>query len=80
MDSTSIQPETMPWIQMETTMPMMPMVRQAGTRAKLNFSCRVAMGVSYRLRREVIPANSTATKKMMANREPPGMLWNRFGR
>ena len=58
----------------------MPMVRQAGTRAKLNFSCRVAMGVSYRLRREVIPANSTATKKMMANREPPGMLWNRFGR
>ena len=38
------------------------------------------MGVSYRLRREVIPANSTATKKMMANREPPGMLWNRFGR
>ena len=37
MERTSIQSETMPWINRETAAPMIPITAQAGTRQKVEF-------------------------------------------
>lgn len=60
--------------------PITAMAPHAGTRDKCSFSCTVAIGASYKLIREVIPARNTAAKKMIAMIRPPGMERIRFGR
>ena len=70
----------MPWISKETITPTIPVNAHAGTLPSLNFSCTVAIGASYKLINDVIPASNTATKKMIAISHPPGIPLIRFGR
>ena len=46
--------------------PIAAMTPHAGTRDKCSFSCTVAIGASYKLISDVIPARNTAAKKMIA--------------
>src|SRR5690606_8282145 len=46
---------------------------------KLNLDCNASIGVSNKFTSDVIPAKNTATKKIIANSDPPGICLNISG-